>query len=109
GDRRHQVPLRRTPAPKAKGKSKRSSRSRGPQAQRPAREPEQDIDHLVELIRPHVPALLERDGNAAVTRVQLREIIRREKLPGGRNDRLSLVLAALRSPNSNTTTRSTTP
>ncbi|AKJ10139.1 membrane protein [Streptomyces incarnatus] len=109
GDRGHQVPLRRTPAPKAKGKSKRSSRSRGPQAQRPAREPEQDIDHLVELIRPHVPALLERDGNAAVTRVQLREIIRREKLPGGRNDRLSLVLAALRSPNSNTTTRSTTP
>ncbi|MEV7413453.1 hypothetical protein AB0O04_37235, partial [Streptomyces althioticus] len=109
GDRRAQVPLRRTPAPKAKGKSKRSSRSRGPQAQRPAREPEQDIDQLVELIRPHVPALLERDGNAAVTRVQLREIIRREKLPGGRNDRLSLVLAALRSPNSNTTTRSTTP
>ncbi|MFE2262570.1 hypothetical protein [Streptomyces griseosporeus] len=108
GDRRHQVPLRRTQAPKAKGKGKRGSRSRGPQAQRPAREPEQDIDQLVELIRPHVPALLERDGNAAVTRVQLREIIRREKLPGGRNDRLSLVLAALRSPDSNTTTRSTT-
>ncbi|GAA0671204.1 membrane protein [Streptomyces thermocarboxydovorans] len=108
GDRGHQVPLRRTPAPKAKGKGKRSGRSRGPQAQRPAREREQDIDQLVELIRPHVPALLERDGNAAVTRVQLREIIRREKLPGGRNDRLSLVLAALRSPDSNTTTRSTT-
>ncbi|MFE1197232.1 hypothetical protein ACFW6E_31450 [Streptomyces olivaceoviridis] len=106
-DRGHQVPVRRTPASKAKGM--RSGRSRGPQAQRPPREPEQDIDQLVELIRPHVPALLERDGNAAVTRVQLREIIRREKLPGGRNDRLSLVLAALRSPNSNTTTRRTTP
>ncbi|MET9013954.1 hypothetical protein ABZX74_23995 [Streptomyces olivaceoviridis] len=103
GDRGHQVPVRRTPASKAKGK--RSGRSRGPQAQRPPRQPEQEVDQLVELIRPHVPALLERDGNEAVTRVQLREIIRREKLPGGRNDRLSLVLAALRSPDSTTTTR----
>jgi hypothetical protein len=58
------------------------------------------------VIRPHVPALLERDGNAAVTRVQLREILRRENLPGVRNDRLSLVLAALRDQGS-TTTRST--
>ncbi|OYP14834.1 hypothetical protein CFC35_10210 [Streptomyces sp. FBKL.4005] len=106
GDRGHKVPARRTPASKTKGK--RSGRSRGPQPQRPPREPEQDVDQLVGLIRPHVPALLERDGNEAVTRVQLREIIRREKLPGGRNDRLSLVLAALRSPDSITTTRSTT-
>lgn len=108
GDRDHKIPLRRTPTPKARGKGKHSGRSRSPQAQRPPREPEQDVDQLVELIRPHVPALLERDGNEAVTRVQLREIIRREKLPGGRNDRLSLVLAALRRPNSTTTTRSTT-
>ncbi|MFH9188657.1 hypothetical protein [Streptomyces sp. NPDC017673] len=106
GDRGHKVPGRRTPASKATGK--RSVRSRGSQAQRPPREPEQDVDQLVELIRPHVPALLERDGNEAVTRVQVREIIRREKLPGGRNDRLSLVLAALRSPDSITTTRSIT-
>ncbi|OXY93435.1 hypothetical protein [Streptomyces diastatochromogenes] len=107
GDRVHKVPLRRTPPPKEKGKGRHSGRSRGPQAQRPPREPEQDVDQLVELIRPHVPALLERDGNEAVTRVQLREIIRREKLPGGRNDRLSLVLAALRSPDT-TPTRNTT-
>ncbi|MCZ4123655.1 hypothetical protein [Streptomyces sp. H39-S7] len=99
----HKVPLRRKPTTKAK--SKRSSRSRSPQ--RPPRESEQTADQLAQQVRPHVPALLARDGNEAVTRVQLREILRREGLTGGRNDRLSLVLQQLRSDNT-TQTRSTT-
>ncbi|MGW5096331.1 hypothetical protein ACWEQM_17565, partial [Streptomyces nodosus] len=107
GDRGHRVPLRRktTTRPRTKTKGKRA-RPRTPQAQRPPREPEQSVDQLVQEVRPHVPALLERDGNAAVTRVQLREILRREGLKGGRNDRLSLVLQQLRSETT-TTTRST--
>ncbi|MFJ4322765.1 hypothetical protein ACIP3A_06570 [Streptomyces tricolor] len=108
GDRGHKVPLRRKPTTKAKVKvkGKRSGRSRSPQSQRPPREPEQSVDQLVQQVRPHVPALLARDGNAAVTRVQLREILRREGLKGGRNDRLSLVLQQLRSDET-TETRST--
>ncbi|BCM65694.1 hypothetical protein EASAB2608_01028 [Streptomyces sp. EAS-AB2608] len=106
GDR-HSEHVRRTPASKGKGRAQRSGRSRGPQAQRPTRAPEQDVNQLVELIRPHVPALLDRDGNDTVTRVQLRKILRDQNLPGIRNDRMSLVLAALRSQDS-TTTRSTT-
>jgi hypothetical protein len=104
GDRGHKVPLGRKPT--TKGKGKRSGRSRSPQTQRPPREREQPVDQLVEQVRPHVPALLERDGNESVTRVQLREILRREGLPGGRNDRLSLVLQELRSGDT-TKTRST--
>ncbi|MFE9684509.1 hypothetical protein [Streptomyces sp. NPDC006285] len=77
-----------------------------PQMQRPPREPEQSVDQLIQRVRPHVPAVLERDGNESITRVQLREILRKEGLKGGRNDRLSLVLQGLRS-NATTTTRST--
>jgi hypothetical protein len=66
------------------------------------------VDQLVRQVRRHVPALLERDGNESVTRVQLREILRREGLKGGRNDRLSLVLQQLRSEDT-TTARSTAP
>ncbi|SBT95547.1 hypothetical protein GA0115233_11441, partial [Streptomyces sp. DI166] len=108
-DRGHKVPLRRktTPKPRTKTKGKRT-RSRTPQTQRPPREPEQSVDQLVQQVRPHVPALLERDGNESVTRVQLREILRREGLKGGRNDRLSLVLQQLRS-DATTTARSTAP
>ncbi|MET9952837.1 hypothetical protein ABZ135_14975 [Streptomyces sp. NPDC006339] len=107
GDRGHKVPLRRKTSSKtrAKGKGQRGSRPRTPQAQRPSRESEQSVDQLVQQVLPHVPALLERDGNPAITRVQLREILRREGLKGGRNDRLSLVLQELRSID-NTTTRS---
>ncbi|GHG22277.1 hypothetical protein [Streptomyces filamentosus] len=99
GDRGHKVPLRRKASSKtrAKGKGQRGSRPRAPQAQRPSRESEQSVDQLVQQVLPHVPALLERDGNPAITRVQLREILRREGLKGGRNDRLSLVLQELRS------------
>ncbi|MET9507745.1 hypothetical protein ABZX62_04560 [Streptomyces flavidovirens] len=107
GDRGHKVPLRRKPTTKAKSKGGKRGRSRSPQTQRPPREPEQSVEHLVEQVRPHVPALLARDGNEAVTRVQLREILRREGLKGGRNDRLSLVLQQLRSEQGTTTTRST--
>ncbi|WP_030795067.1 hypothetical protein [Streptomyces lavenduligriseus] len=103
---RHSQHLRRAPGSKGKARAKRSGRSRGPQAQRPSRAPEEDVDQLVELIRPHVPALLDRDGNDTVTRVQLRKILRDQNLPGIRNERMSLVLAALRSQTS-TTARST--
>ncbi|MFD4950461.1 hypothetical protein [Streptomyces sp. NPDC058451] len=108
GNRGHKVPLRRktTTKPRTKNKGKRA-RPRTPQTQRPPREPEQSVDQLVQEVRPHVPALLERDGNESVTRVQLREILRREGLKGGRNDRLSLVLQQLRSDDTTTKTRST--
>ncbi|KOG74970.1 MULTISPECIES: collagen-like domain-containing protein [Streptomyces] len=106
GDRGHKAPLRRKPT--ARAKSKHGGRSRSPQTQRPPRGPEQSVEQLVQQVRPHVPALLERDGNEAVTRVQLREILRREGLKGGRNDRLSLVLQQLRSDASTTKARSTT-
>ncbi|MFI6489117.1 hypothetical protein [Streptomyces sp. NPDC050564] len=107
GDRGHNVPLRRKTTTKTRTKNKgKRGRSRTPQTQRPPREPEQSVDQLVQQVRPHVPALLERDGNESVTRVQLREILRREGLKGGRNDRLSLVLQELRSDDT-TKTRST--
>ncbi|MEU7033659.1 hypothetical protein ABZ958_08260 [Streptomyces sp. NPDC046237] len=105
GDRGHKVPLRRKPTAKAKGT--RGGRSRSPQTRRPPQEPEQSVEHLVQQVLPHVPALLARDGNEAITRVQLREILRREGLKGGRNDRLSLVLQQLRSDTHNTKARST--
>ncbi|MEV0636365.1 hypothetical protein AB0I77_15615 [Streptomyces sp. NPDC050619] len=107
GDRGHKVPLRRKTTAKTRTKNKgKRGRSRTPQTQRPPREPEQSVDQLVQQVRPHIPALLERDGNESVTRVQLREILRREGLVGGRNDRLSLVLQELRSDDT-TKTRST--
>ena len=107
GDRGHKVPLRRKTTTKTRTKSKgKRGRSRTPQTQRTPRELEQSVDQLVQQVRPHVPALLERDGNESVTRVQLREILRREGLKGGRNDRLSLVLQELRSDDT-TKTRST--
>ncbi|MBP5928024.1 MULTISPECIES: hypothetical protein [Streptomyces] len=106
GDR-GQVPLRRKTTTKTRTKNKgKRGRSRTPQTQRLPRELEQSVDQLVQQVRPHVPALLERDGNESVTRVQLREILRREGLTGGRNDRLSLVLQELRSDDT-TKTRST--
>ncbi|WP_061451419.1 collagen-like domain-containing protein [Streptomyces scabiei] len=107
GDRGHKVPLRRKSITKTRTKHKgKRGGSRTLQAQRPPRELEQSVDQLVQQVRPHVPALLERDGNESVTRVQLREILRREGLKGGRNDRLSLVLQELRSDDT-TKTRST--
>jgi hypothetical protein len=103
GDRGHTVPLRRKPTTKAKSKSQCGGPSRSPRTQRPSRELQESVNQLVQQVRPHVPELLARDGNEAVTRVQLREILRREGLAGGRNDRLSLVLQQLRSETTSTT------
>ncbi|MGQ4336459.1 hypothetical protein ACN6LE_008196, partial [Streptomyces hayashii] len=106
-DRGHKVPLRRKPARKSRTKNKdKRARSRSPQTERPARELGETERQLVHEVRPHVPALLERDGNGAITRVQLREIIRRQGLTGVGNDRLGLVLQELRNEDI-TTTRST--
>ncbi|TXL83943.1 hypothetical protein [Streptomyces sp. IB2014 016-6] len=102
GDRSRSVPARRKP----KGKGKRK-RSRAQQAKGASRGSAQSVEQLVTRVRPHVPALLERDGNETVSRVQLREILRQEGLRGGRNDRLGLVLQQLRTETTtNTTTRS---
>jgi hypothetical protein len=106
-DRGHKVPLRRKPARKSRTKNKdKRARSRSPQTERPARELGESERQLVHEVRPYVPALLERDGNGAITRVQLREIIRRQGLTGVGNDRLGLVLQELRNEDI-TTTRST--
>ncbi|WP_406161713.1 hypothetical protein [Streptomyces canus] len=106
-DRGHKVPLRRKPARKSRTKNKDNrARSRSPQTERPARELGESERQLVHEVRHHVPALLERDGNGAITRVQLREIIRRQGLTGVGNDRLGLVLQELRNEDI-TTTRST--
>ncbi|MFH8238663.1 hypothetical protein [Streptomyces sp. NPDC018321] len=104
-DRGHKVPRRKpTRTSRTKNKDKRA-RSRSPQTERQARELGESERQLVREVRPHVPALLERDGNGAITRVQLREIIRRQGLTGVGNDRLGLVLQELRNEDM-TTTRS---
>ncbi|MEU6230548.1 hypothetical protein [Streptomyces sp. NPDC047042] len=108
GDRGPEMPVRRQSPTKTKSKGKRGSRSRSPRKQRPPREPGQSVDQLVQQVRPHVPALLSRDGNESVTRVQLREILRREDLKGVRNDRIGLVLQQLRTEADNAPTRRTT-
>ncbi|MFF9045259.1 hypothetical protein [Streptomyces parvulus] len=106
-DRGHKVPLRRTPTRTSRTKNKdKRARSRSLQTERQARELGESERQLVREVRPHVPALLERDGNGAITRVQLREIIRRQGLTGVGNDRLGLVLQELRNEGI-TTTRST--
>ncbi|MGV9893227.1 hypothetical protein, partial [Streptomyces tendae] len=105
-DRGHKVPLRRKPTRTSRTKNKdKRARSRS-QTERQARELGESERQLVREVRPHVPALLERDGNGAITRVQLREIIRRQGLTGVGNDRLGLVLQELRNGDI-TTTRST--
>ncbi|RZU14322.1 hypothetical protein [Streptomyces sp. BK239] len=106
-DRGHKVPRRRKPATKSRTKTKDArARSRSPQTERPARELGESERQLVHEVRPHVSGLLERDGNGTITRVQLREIIRRQGLTGVGNDRLGLVLQELRNEDI-TTTRST--
>ncbi|MGC5006398.1 hypothetical protein OIE61_39775 [Streptomyces sp. NBC_01762] len=107
GDRGHKVHLRRktTTTPRTKNKAKRA-RSRSSRTQRPVRELDESERQLVRDVRPHVPALLARDGNEAITRVQLREIIRSEGLMGVGNDRITFVLRELRNDDI-TTTRST--
>ncbi|MEU7405576.1 hypothetical protein [Streptomyces sp. NPDC044948] len=102
GDRPHTVPLRR----KQPQKGSRNRPGVG-KAKRPQKGPRLTVEQMVERVRPHVPALLERDGNASVTRPQLREILRAQNIQGGRNDRLTPVLQRLRDEAATTTTRST--
>ncbi|MFF0740547.1 hypothetical protein ACFYVL_09105 [Streptomyces sp. NPDC004111] len=65
------------------------------------------VELLVELAHPFVPDVLARDGNESLTRVQLREIIRVNNLPGVRNERIGSVLHRLWSEEStNTNARS---
>ncbi|MFD9223412.1 hypothetical protein ACFWDI_26175 [Streptomyces sp. NPDC060064] len=103
GDRPHTVPVRR----KHKAKASRN-RPRGTQSKRSRKQPQLTVEEMVERVRPHVPALLKRDGNATVNRPQLREILRAQNLQGGRNERLTPVLQRLRDEAGTTPTRSTT-
>ncbi|MFG2349567.1 hypothetical protein [Streptomyces phaeochromogenes] len=102
GDRPHTVPVRRKPKAKAS-----RNRPRGGQAKRSRKQPQLTVEEMVERVRPHVPALLTRDGNESLTRVQLREILRAQKLQGGRNERLTPVLQRLRDEAGPTATKST--
>ncbi|KMS76981.1 membrane protein [Streptomyces viridochromogenes] len=103
GDRPHAVPVRRKPKVKAS-----RTRPRGGQSKRSRKQPKLTVEEMVERVRPHVPALLKRDGNESLTRVQLREILRAQNIQGGRNERLTPVLQRLRDEAGATTTRSTT-
>ncbi|MGX1632444.1 hypothetical protein ACWGUL_00060 [Streptomyces albidoflavus] len=102
GDRPRTVPLRRKPPQKGA-----RSRPGAGKAKRRRNGPRLTVEEMVERVRPHVPELLERDGNESVTRSQLREILRALNLPGGRNERLTPVLQRLRDEAATTTTRST--
>ncbi|MCX5238970.1 hypothetical protein OG824_27585 [Streptomyces prunicolor] len=102
GDRPLTVPVRR----KTKARTSRN-RPRGGQSTQPRKQPKLSVEEMVERVRPHVPALLERDGNESLTRPQLREILRSQQLPGGRNEHLTPVLQRLRHEAGTTTARST--
>ncbi|CCK32098.1 hypothetical protein BN159_7719 [Streptomyces davaonensis JCM 4913] len=95
GDRPHTVPGRR------KTKAQRS-RPGGGKPKRPRRN-QMSVEERVKIVRPHVPEKLERDGNASITRPQLREIYRDLGLPGGRNESLTPVLERLRAEARSTT------
>ncbi|MFE7889240.1 hypothetical protein [Streptomyces sp. NPDC057412] len=94
-DRPHTVPGRR------KTKAQRS-RPGGGKSKRPRRN-QMSVEERVKIVRPHVPEKLERDGNASITRPQLREIYRDLGLPGGRNESLTPVLERLRAEARSTT------
>lgn len=104
GDRPHAVPVRRKPKPKPKAQRNRPGGGKSKRPQRKGLSPEETAD----LVRPHIPALLERDGTAVITRPQLREILRALNLPGGRNENITRLLQLLRSETNTTTARSTT-
>ncbi|MFF2508767.1 hypothetical protein ACFVTY_36185 [Streptomyces sp. NPDC058067] len=104
GDRPHTVPVRRKPKPKPKAQR---SRPGGGKPKRPRRK-QLSLEETAELVRPHIPALLERDGNAVITRPQLREILRSLNLAGGRNENITRLLQLLRDEAGATTTRGTT-
>ncbi|GAB2804082.1 hypothetical protein GCM10027073_40840 [Streptomyces chlorus] len=62
GDRPRTVPVKRKPQPEGP-----RIRSRGGLAKRVGKQPPLTVDQMAEQVRPHVSALLERDGNEAVT------------------------------------------
>ncbi|MEU3008037.1 hypothetical protein [Streptomyces sp. NPDC007020] len=78
-------------------KKEQCGQPRASQARRPSGTLTATERKLVRGALPHIPALLERDRNEAVTRRQLREIINKQKLPGVGNRRIGLVLGELRS------------
>ncbi|WP_405729133.1 hypothetical protein OG885_09750 [Streptomyces sp. NBC_00028] len=88
GDRPHTDPERR------RTRAQRSRPGSG-KPQRPQRK-KLSTAQIVKIVRPHVAAKLERDGNASINRPQLREIYRDLGLPGGRNESLTPVLERLR-------------
>ncbi|MFD4258647.1 hypothetical protein ACFWR9_13675 [Streptomyces sp. NPDC058534] len=92
GDPPHTVPGRRKSKPKTKAQR---SRPGGGKSKRPRRN-QLSVEERVAIVRPRVPEKLERDGNASITRPQLREIYRDLGLPGGRNESLTPVLERLR-------------
>lgn len=104
GDRPHTVSARRKPKPKAKAQRSRPGGGKSKRPQRKGLSPEETAD----LVRPHIPALLERDGTEVITRPQLREILRTLNLAGGRNENITRLLQLLRSETNTTTARSTT-
>lgn len=91
---------RRGPVPNSKRRGDRVP-ERPRTGRGPGSRPRFTEDEIVDLLRPHVRTALERDGNEAVTRVQLRAIMRDQQVPI-RNDRLSPVLARLRDDNTKT-------
>ncbi|MFJ9085843.1 hypothetical protein ACIRL3_25815 [Streptomyces sp. NPDC102384] len=104
GDRPHTVPVRRKPKPKSKAQRSRPGSGK---PKRPRRK-QLSLEETAELVRPHIPALLERDGNAVITRPQLREILRSLNLAGGRNENITRLLQLLRDEAGTTRTGSAT-
>ncbi|MEV1011777.1 hypothetical protein [Streptomyces sp. NPDC049881] len=104
---------RRSPGPVPASHNRRRSSGRDrpgtrtPQSRTaPGRRSPLSVEEMADRVRPHVPAMLQRDGNEAVTRVQLREILRSLGLPGSRNERLTPVLELLRAETGASTTGS---
>ncbi|MFR9725060.1 hypothetical protein ACL02R_17100 [Streptomyces sp. MS19] len=104
---------RRSPGPVPASHNRRPSSGRDrpgtrtPQSRTaPGRRSPLSVEEMADRVRPHVPAMLQRDGNEAVTRVQLREILRSLGLPGSRNERLTPVLELLRAETGASTTGS---
>ncbi|MFC6511999.1 hypothetical protein ACFQFR_02980 [Streptomyces goshikiensis] len=94
---------RRGPVPNPKRGTGKNVLSRSRTGREARSRPRLTEDEIVDRLRPHVRHALDRDGNEAITRVQLRAIMRAQQIPI-RNDRLTPVLARLR--DNNTKTRS---
>ncbi|MCB5905901.1 DUF2637 domain-containing protein [Streptomyces pinistramenti] len=89
-DRRHTVPRAKARSTGSGGRS-----SRGARGKRPPSRPRVSEEEIVARVLPHVPAVLETTGNEAITRVQLRQIMRAQNI-SIRNENLTPVLERLR-------------